>query len=283
MDMTSKQIELKAPSGNGKSPKLEVLSSDATEERGIEYRVLVGRRDVKFVTVSEYAAMFFKEGDKDHEMAIELAKFWPPGDWDKGDVDENIEGDEYCFCSLTWSGPVPSPPVDGFLERVVESHSLVIVDKLSPRVRVVTWPEFPRQPLIYKFAAFPRDAQRISHEVKTYGLLSQNFHKHGGIVPTFVAHVQHNGNMIGFLLEHVSGHLSRDREEHDACHKALDELHALGIKHGQVRDANFLIRGKDDGSSFDPEDGPPKAIMLSLGQTARCNPKDQEAEHAKLE
>ena len=282
MDITGKEIELKDPAAHRQSPQLEILSSDSTKYGGMIYRVLVGRRDVKFVTVSQDATIFFQERDNDDDMAIELRKMWPPGDWDRGHVDDHIEADDYCFCSLSWSGPVPSPPVDGFLERVVESNALVVVDKLSPRVRVVTCPQFPRQPLIYKFAAFPRDVQRIAHEVKTYGVLSQNLHKHGGIVPTFVAHVQHNGKMIGFLLEHVSGHACRDSKDHDACHNALGQLHAIGIKHGQVREMHFLIRGKNNGSPFDPEDGPPKAIMLSLGRTALCSPKDPEAEHAQL-
>lgn len=61
--------------------------------------------------------------------------------------------------------------------------------------------------------------------------------------PKFLGHVTENSRVIGFILEHIDNARAAGPADLDICRRALMELHALGIKHGDVNRHNFLVKG----------------------------------------
>lgn len=89
--------------------------------------------------------------------------------------------------------------------------------------------------VIAKIARFEWEVPRIERETRAYQLLESS-----GLAPRFLAHVHENGRFIGFLLEKVPGRRA-SIEDLDMCQTVLNDLHGLGILHGDVCRYNFLI------------------------------------------
>ena len=271
MDSNDKTIEVQNSSQMlSPQPHLEVLSHRETDEGLWEYRLLVDGKDIK------YAAIDYEDSKYSYDdMIAHLKIIWRAGDWDKvflcgyykiAVIDE-----------LSWFGPPATPTVDGYLRQVVDYSDLSIVDKLSPNEQVVTCSQFPGRPLVFRFAAFHGDLGPTQKEAEIHGLLRDAPDDAKDIAPIFVAHVRMKGEIIGFLLEHVTGRcFSNSLKDFKACRKALQQLHSLGIKHGSVSHDTVRIRTRNDGTALEyGQDRAHKAFFSSFPGSTKCTCKKE--------
>ncbi|EPE02778.1 alpha-galactosidase a precursor [Ophiostoma piceae UAMH 11346] len=217
---------------------LQVLARQ--EVKGLpEYRFLADGKDIRYVTVPVASDCYSEK-----ELVNMLRPIWPVGNWHRAVLCECDEcGWELEFKSITWFGSAAAPTVDGFLRQVVDYSDLTIIIKTHRNMQVVTHPRFPGRPLTFKLNAFPRDSGSLDRETEAYGWLQDAPDDVKDIVPTFVAHVSMNGEIMGFLLEYVVGRAAYSSSaDVQACEKALQQLHSLGIEHGHISRRSFLIR-----------------------------------------
>jgi len=82
------------------------------------------------------------------------------------------------------------------------------------------------------------DSHGLAAESHVYSLLQGKF-----IAPRFLAHLTDNDErVIGYVIESVPGVRSASIDDLDLCRKVLQELHDLGIVHGNLSRYSFLIR-----------------------------------------
>lgn len=93
----------------------------------------------------------------------------------------------------------------------------------------------PQSTTIAKMARFPWEIQYIESETSIYQLLQSS-----RIGPRFLGHVHEEGRTIGFLLEKVNGRRAGVADL-QACQRALQRLHDIGVLHGDVNRHNFII------------------------------------------
>ncbi|KAF4763109.1 hypothetical protein N7455_010847 [Penicillium solitum] len=62
------------------------------------------------------------------------------------------------------------------------------------------------------------------------------------IGPRFLGYPLEDGRVIGFLMERIANARHAGPQDLDIFQQTLAQLHALGIKHGDVNRFNFLIR-----------------------------------------
>ena len=72
-------------------------------------------------------------------------------------------------------------------------------------------------------------------ETRIYQLLEGT-----GLAPAFLGHVDENGRVIGLLLEKAEGRFA-SIDDINECKTALQQLHKLGLQHGDVNRHNFLV------------------------------------------
>ena len=68
------------------------------------------------------------------------------------------------------------------------------------------------------------------------------------ISPKFFGHVTEGdgGRVIGFVVEWLQGARAARSGDLEGCKKALERLHELGIKSGDINKHNFLVRDGHD-------------------------------------
>ena len=122
---------------------------------------------------------------------------------------------------------------------LIDYFSLTEVRKISSRVREV---RYLGRPAIAKIARFPWEIDQIANETTAYCMIfdEQERAKLDSITPTFLGHLHENGRVIGFLLEKILGRRAGAQDDR-VCRTALQQLHAMGIQHGDINRHNFLV------------------------------------------
>ncbi|CAN8104823.1 unnamed protein product [Discula destructiva] len=89
---------------------------------------------------------------------------------------------------------------------------------------------------MFKLAVFPWQIPYLEAETRAYNWI------HGeGIVPRFLGHITEGPRVIGFLTEYIEG-ATATIEDLAACKTALDQLHSVGAKHGDINKHNSLVK-----------------------------------------
>lgn len=109
------------------------------------------------------------------------------------------------------------------------------------------------EPVMVKFAATRAQIAPFTKETQAYKLLLSR-----DVGPKFLGHVTEEGRVIGFVLEFVQGRVP-GIEDREACETALEELHALGLKHGDLELGSFVVR--EDGKGV---------VLLGLKSMDAC-------------
>jgi predicted Ser/Thr protein kinase len=98
--------------------------------------------------------------------------------------------------------------------------------------------------------------------------------KDSGIGPKFLGHLTEgrDGRVVGFAVEWVQGARAAGPGDMEGCKKALERLHELGIKSGDINKHNFLVRDGHD-------------VVLVDFETAEhsCSPQELEDEMSALQ
>lgn len=132
----------------------------------------------------------------------------------------------------------------------VRHTDLTFLKRLRPHVRIVSCPQF-RGKVVYKFAALPKDLGRIAAETRVYQRVNEKNRSdrfRPPWAPRFLAHVEENGSITGFLMEYVRGRVPRSGggggvEDLETCLRPLMRLHGEAeYLLGQIRKESFLIR-----------------------------------------
>ncbi|ATY58572.1 alpha-galactosidase A precursor [Cordyceps militaris] len=89
--------------------------------------------------------------------------------------------------------------------------------------------------VIAKIARFEWELPRIEQETRAYQLLEGS-----GLAPRFLGHVHENGRVMGFILEKLEGRPASVGDL-SSCERAVQNLHELGLLHGDVNRYNFLV------------------------------------------
>ncbi len=238
----------------GPIPRDIQLQACLAEPDGVsEYRFLVDRKDIKYITVEPGT---IPPDDISFEPVLKsLLPIFPPGDWNKGQVaKDNITGN--AIFTTTVHSDLPGVR-DAWRGNKIDHLQLTWIDRMRQNIRLVTCPLF-QHPVVYKFAEFPWQISMIERETTAYGWL------HGRCIgPQFLGHVTEAGRVMGFLIEHVPGRTA-EVEDLDKCQRALKRLHALRLKHGDANKYNFLIR-----------DGKEEAVLVDFEATVRCQDEDE--------
>jgi len=90
-------------------------------------------------------------------------------------------------------------------------------------------------PAIAKYARFEHEVDYFQRETDVYRRLCRT-----DIGPRFIAHLSEAGRVIGFALEKVIGRQAGIQDFHVAS-EALQKLHSIGMRHGDVNRYNFII------------------------------------------
>ncbi|KAF2430639.1 alpha-galactosidase A [Tothia fuscella] len=139
-----------------------------------------------------------------------------------------------------WTTMRISRGTDGALESTITFEPLPAVLELwHPRsIDILSLKRTKR----YR-SAVHEDIERIKRETWIYSILSQDHQRYPDINrvgPEFLAHLTENGRVIGLLLEKIEGGFA-SVENLPGCKAALQELHDLGLVHGDVNRYNFII------------------------------------------
>lgn len=92
--------------------------------------------------------------------------------------------------------------------------------------------------MIAKFAVFPWETSWLEDETIAYQWIDGK-----DIGPRFLGHLTEDGRVIGVLLERVLEARHAEPEHLSLCQQAVQELHNLGIRHGDLNKHNILISG----------------------------------------
>lgn len=111
-------------------------------------------------------------------------------------------------------------------------------DRISDRVSQVAINE---RNLVLKIARFQFETASIRNEIEIYSYLVQKGFMLGPDIVGYV-HEEEGDRIIGFLLEDLPGRYP-SIDDLDLCQATIQELHAIGILHGDLNKYNFLISG----------------------------------------
>ncbi|KPM41579.1 hypothetical protein AK830_g4955 [Neonectria ditissima] len=246
---------------NNHNIELLTLLVDSNDEEDSEYRFLVDGSHVKYVTVEPGA---LPKGSRTFEPALITAlPSFPPGDWNEGHVSKD-KGTGSLVFSHTRKSHLPS--VKNLWHTTKLDHlEFTKVGRLRQNIHKVTHPHFDR-PVLVKFAEFPWQMPFLEAETAAYQWINER-----GIGPVFLGHLKEDGRVFGIIIEHIEDAQTVTPEDLPACRAGLANLHALGIKHGDINKNNFLVR-----------DG--KAILIDFEASERCeNQSELDAESDLLE
>jgi predicted Ser/Thr protein kinase len=112
---------------------------------------------------------------------------------------------------------------------------------------------------IAKFARFEFEIQFIEAETAAYYSIERE-----DIAPKFLGHLFENGRGVGMLLEYIDGRRPA-KEDLNACTSVLDQLHCLGMIHGDINRDNFVVKMR-------------KAILLDFENCRRGTEEERKKE-----
>lgn len=212
-----------------------IISMDADEDNDYEsnYRVQIGNR-IKYLVV--------EPGTIDRDMRFFPLDSLPPlpydEDWTTAHISRNGTDGEF-------QTSLSSPQLAG-VKSIWHSNMVNCLD--LERIEQLTAAAFeaichstlqlidpPPETVIAKIARFEWEIPRFETETRIYQLLEGT-----GLAPAFLGHIHENGRVIGLLLEKATGH-SASITDISKCEAALQQLHKLGLRHGDVNRYNFII------------------------------------------
>ncbi|KAG5970406.1 hypothetical protein E4U56_007736 [Claviceps arundinis] len=204
------------------------------------YRLLVDGRHVKYVITAPGTFYGCDKYDNSFEPVLlgEIFPQFPIGDWNKGRVARDPVTGQVTFISTE---KVQLDEVNSGWNTVkFDELEFSLQEELRQRVYVVTHPRINGGgPVLMKIAVWPDELDRTETEIAVYQRICDK-----GVGPKFLGHVTEgpDGRVIGFVAEWVCGARSAEPRDLEDCKKALDRLHQLGIKHGDINKYNFLVR-----------------------------------------
>lgn len=254
-----------------------------------DYRFLVDGQHVKYVTTAPGA---FRGHEDDRTfgpiLIHELLPVFPPSDWNKGHIARDEATGEPAFLrteTVRFSGVK-----NRWHPVTFNEHDFTRKDHVRQRVHVVTHPNIHggRRPVLMKLAVWPWEIPSLEIETAAY----QWFHESGsgaggvgrGVGPTFLGHLTEgkNGRVVGFVTEWVEGTRAAGLADLDGCKRALGQLHALGIKMGDINKHNFLVRNREGHN--DGGDGDGDVVLVDFETVRRdCSPAELADEMGALE
>ncbi|KAH7398263.1 alpha-galactosidase A precursor [Pyrenochaeta sp. MPI-SDFR-AT-0127] len=185
---------------------IQVLQASVDPEDQSEFRILVNRKIVKYLTID-------------------------PGLYDVDDM---------CFGpSLT--SMIPSLPAVTHLWHPlqVDHLELHLGRKLRSNFYEATCPRF-NSTIIAKFARFAWEIPQLDAETSAYQWI-----ENAQIGPKFLGHISEEGRIVGFIVERISSCHHATPEDLALCQQTLLRLHKLRIKHGDINKHNFLMHDKN--------------------------------------
>nr|POE53541.1 hypothetical protein CFP56_28763 [Quercus suber] len=124
----------------------------------------------------------------------------------------------------------------------IQSKSSTWIFRLAPVCRVGNVYEASHsrfsQPIIVKFARFAWGMGWLESETAAYGWIDGR-----SIGPDFLGHVTEHGRVIGSMTSRVENARHATPQDYIRCREALQVLHGMGIKHGDINKYNFLLHG----------------------------------------
>lgn len=205
---------------------------DIDDDEESEYRFLVDNKHVKYVT-TEPGVLPGVHRTFGPDVIQALPEF-SPGEWIEGRVAKNDHTGKPYFSS-TSTAKLPS--VECIWHPTTIDHlELKELDRLRQNIHKVSHSSFGK-PVIFKFAVFPWQIQYLEAETQVYQWIQDK-----GIEPKFLGHVSEGGRVVGFLIEYIDGASTAVLGDLEACGRTLAQLHALGIRHGDVNKHNFLVQ-----------------------------------------
>ena len=241
-----------------RNDNVQLLQCSVDESDESEFRFLVNRKHVKYVTIDPglYTArdMCFAPA------LIPLFPAFPPGDWNEGHISahpengkpqfERLAQKQFAGVKRTWHA------------TFIDHLDLALGKKLRSNVYEATSQHFATT-IIAKFARFDWEVCYLEAETAAYEWIDGQ-----SIGPQFLGHLTEEGRVIGFLLERIPGGKHAGIEDLAACKEILSKVHRLGIKHGDINKHNFLVHQG-------------KATLLDFDCAEKC--EDQEALRTELE
>lgn len=248
------------------SESIELLAClvDPDGEDEDEYRFLVDRKHVKYVTIDAGALPAETHRSFAPDVLRVLPEF-PPGDWNQGHIAKDDRTGKPIFSAISTE---PLPAVESLWHPIIVDHlELKTVTRLRSNIHEVTHVLFP-EPVILKLALFPWQVQYLEAETRAYEWI-----RNLEVVPRFLGHVSEGGRVVGFLMENIAKASPATLDDLEACKTALCQLHSLGVLHGDVNRNNFLIQESGD-----------KVTIIDFETAEQCDEQDKlQAEISSLE
>lgn len=248
----------------GRNKNVELLAvlvdpHSTQDAQNSNYRFLVDRSQVKYVTVEP--GVLPPEDRIFAPVLIPLLPEFPPGEWNEGHVSTDKTTGEPVFSKLKKSN---LPGIgDTWHDNTVDYLELEFQEQIRQTLHRVTHPDFP-QPVLAKFAQFPWEIPYFAAETTSYQWIHDR-----GIGPRFLGHIHEAGRVIGFLLEELPHVRAAEPRDLALCQRSLQELHDLGIKHGDINKHNFLISNG-------------RAVLIDFESAQRCEDEGQLGEEYRM-
>lgn len=216
----------------GTIPDIQVLQASVDSEDQSEFRILVDRNFIKYLTIDpglyDVSDMCFAPS------LISMLPPLPPGDWNKGYISHNTSNLRPHFTRVT---KLQLPGVTKVWHPLqIDYLELHMGQKLRSNVYEATCPQF-NSTIIAKFARFDWEMPQLDAETSAYQWIEDH-----QIGPKFLGHLSEEGRVIGFIIERITDCRHATPEDISPCQRTLSRLHELGIKHGDLNKHNFLIR-----------------------------------------
>ena len=238
--------------------QIEVLNQEVDPEDKTPsiYRLLVNKKHIKYVTIDpgiyEVDDLCFPP------ILVEKLPAFPDGDWNCGRISQ-ADGNPTPFFSETLKKELPSiSPL--WHPKSYDYLPFQIGERLRSNVYMASSPQFEK-PIVAKFARFHWEIGYYVAETLAYSWIDGHH-----IGPKFLGYLTEDGRVIGFLIECVEG-CHATISDLPACRAFVQELHGLGILHGDLNKHNFLV--------------PERGVMMVDFETAKKS-EDSEAMEKEL-
>ncbi|KAF4972307.1 hypothetical protein FSARC_1086 [Fusarium sarcochroum] len=250
-----------APQQRNSNVRLLACLVDRNDTSDSDYRFLVDEQHVKYITTAP-GTFLGAEDDRTFEpiLLVELLPPFPPGDWNNGHVARDHETGKARF---TKTETVLFPEITNCWHRMKFNElEFTRQERFRQRVHISTHPRVnDGKPVIIKIAVWPWEISYIDNETAAYQWISNS-----GIGPKFLGHVTEgkDGRVLGFVVEWIEDARAAGPEDIDGCKEALNRLHKLGIKLGDINKFNFLVRDGHDVVLVDFETAKPDCSLAEL-------------------
>lgn len=242
-------------------PGLRLEAYNLQPDGGSDYRFLVDNAHVIYISVEAGAFPYRSPVHFPwHPVMRRILPPLPGGVWNQGYIVKCPRTGLPVFSTTSLRGDLPG--VRHIWHPVIVDHlDLAWVVRNRQQVGIVTCPQF-RGRVVYKHAPFPWMVHEIEQETAVWKRISED---QGRAIhywaPRFLGHVSEEGRIIGFLTEHIHGRPPDDEGDWEVCCEALEKLHGLGIKHGDIQKGSFVIRRGRRGD---------EAVLVDFGHTLLC-------------